>query len=153
MSAHWELAPSLFPSNRTCNAQQPAPCRAHLGCTLHAAGTTPPGSPALTLSRALLPPCASVQVVGAVGFQNKSLPPPTEGDPFLISLCLRCLATNPRSRPLFPQIVQVRPPLGGSGLLRLLGCWVDLHSAHWAPSRCHATQHAAGMLNLGSNLC
>lgn len=49
---------------------------------------------------------SALQVVGAVGFQNKSLPPPTEGDPFLIGLCLRCLAPNPRSRPLFPQIVQ-----------------------------------------------
>lgn len=62
-----------------------------------------------------------MQVVGAVGFQGKSLPPPTEGDPFLIDLCRRCLAPEPRHRPLFPQIVQASWQGGAAGVVRAAG--------------------------------
>lgn len=47
-----------------------------------------------------------MQVVGAVGFQGRSLPIPEEGDPFLISLCTKCMAVNPVDRPSFPEILE-----------------------------------------------
>ncbi|EFN51230.1 hypothetical protein CHLNCDRAFT_10735, partial [Chlorella variabilis] len=46
-----------------------------------------------------------MQVVGAVGFQGRQLPPPPQNDPFLADLCRRCLVHDPRHRPFFPQIV------------------------------------------------
>ena len=46
-----------------------------------------------------------MQVVGAVGFQGKCLPIPEEGDPFLISLCSRCMALEASLRPSFPEIL------------------------------------------------
>ncbi|KAL4422764.1 hypothetical protein ABPG75_008961 [Micractinium tetrahymenae] len=48
-----------------------------------------------------------MQVVGAVGFQGKQLPTEgLEGDPFLVALCRRCMASDPRRRPTFPEILQ-----------------------------------------------
>lgn len=53
-----------------------------------------------------------VQVVGAVGFQGKTLPPPATGDPFLARVCESCLSQLPGARPSFDAILQV----GGWGL-------------------------------------
>lgn len=67
------------------------------------------------LPTGLLPPILSscprfpAQVVGAVGFQGRQLPPPPQNDPFLADLCRRCLVHDPRHRPFFPQIVKARP--------------------------------------------
>jgi len=47
----------------------------------------------------------AMQVVGAVGFRNKSLPAPESGDPFLIDLCKQCMAIDPKERPTFTDIV------------------------------------------------
>jgi hypothetical protein len=52
-----------------------------------------------------------MQVVGAVGFQGRSLQLPHDADPFLAGLCRRCMAQEPRQRPLFPQIVQASKAL------------------------------------------
>ncbi len=47
-----------------------------------------------------------VQVVAAVGFQGRALPPPPAGaDPVLASLCARCLAPAPAARPSFADVV------------------------------------------------
>lgn len=32
-----------------------------------------------------------MQVVGAVGFARRTLPPPTHGDPLLVKLCVACM--------------------------------------------------------------
>uniref|UniRef100_A0A1D1ZVD3 Protein kinase domain-containing protein n=1 Tax=Auxenochlorella protothecoides TaxID=3075 RepID=A0A1D1ZVD3_AUXPR len=47
-----------------------------------------------------------VQVVGAVGFQGKTLPPPATGDPFLARVCESCLSQLPGARPSFDAILQ-----------------------------------------------
>lgn len=58
-----------------------------------------------------LSPCCmhALQVVGAVGFARKGLPPPPlEGnDPFLVELCNACRAYEPEARPTFGDIVTV----------------------------------------------
>jgi hypothetical protein len=47
-----------------------------------------------------------VQVVAAVGFQGRELPPlPPGADPVLASLCTRCLAPAPAARPSFADVV------------------------------------------------
>jgi hypothetical protein len=49
-----------------------------------------------------------MQVVGAVGFMGRALPPPPEGgDAVLGGLCRRCISPAPRDRPSFAEIVQV----------------------------------------------
>ena len=45
------------------------------------------------------------QVVGIVGYQHQDLPPPQEGDPFLVHMCSLCMQQDPHARPTFPQIV------------------------------------------------
>ncbi|KAL4448911.1 hypothetical protein ABPG77_007628 [Micractinium sp. CCAP 211/92] len=48
-----------------------------------------------------------MQVVAAVGFQGRQLPTKgLEGDPVLVSLCRRCMASDPGQRPTFPEILQ-----------------------------------------------
>lgn len=47
-----------------------------------------------------------MQVVGAVGFQGKTLELPEKGDKFLIGLCKRCMSSKPYDRPTFHQVVQ-----------------------------------------------
>lgn len=42
-----------------------------------------------------------------MGFRERSLPLPSEGDPFLIHLCRQCMSPDPSQRPSFPSIVQV----------------------------------------------
>ncbi|CAD7696214.1 unnamed protein product [Ostreobium quekettii] len=46
-----------------------------------------------------------MQVVAAVGFNNRSLPVPTAGDPFLINMFQRCCAWEPSDRPTFHEIL------------------------------------------------
>jgi hypothetical protein len=47
----------------------------------------------------------SGQVVGAVGFQGRTLPQPHGADPFLSALSARCMAADPADRPTFGEIV------------------------------------------------
>ncbi len=43
-----------------------------------------------------------------MGFQGRQLPTKgLEGDPVLVSLCRRCMASDPGQRPTFPEILQV----------------------------------------------
>mmetsp|Transcript_6957 Transcript_6957/g.19628 ORF Transcript_6957/g.19628 Transcript_6957/m.19628 type:complete len:666 (+) Transcript_6957:957-2954(+) len=58
-----------------------------------------------------MPPWADMhpmQVVGAVGFQGRSLPRPSspDADPFLVELCMACMRVNPRDRPTFQAMVE-----------------------------------------------
>lgn len=52
-----------------------------------------------------------------MGFQGRQLPTEDlEGDPVLVILCRRCMASDPGQRPTFPEILQVSM---GDGLSRL----------------------------------
>mmetsp|Transcript_14763 Transcript_14763/g.35160 ORF Transcript_14763/g.35160 Transcript_14763/m.35160 type:complete len:523 (-) Transcript_14763:175-1743(-) len=50
----------------------------------------------------------AMQVVGAVGFQGRTLPRPLspDADPFLVDLCMKCMQHNPTKRPSFAAIVE-----------------------------------------------
>jgi myosin-5 len=52
-----------------------------------------------------------MQVVGAVGFQNRRLEIPKELDPVVGRIILECWQTDPNLRPSFAQLTEVLKPL------------------------------------------